>query len=97
MNQVEIIYCVGCRWMIRAAWYGQELLQTFEQQGLQVVLTPAVEEGGRFSILLNGHCIADRKADGGFPEIKSLKRDVRDLCWPQRDLSHTDRCQDGKC
>jgi predicted Rdx family selenoprotein len=26
---VEIEYCVGCRWMMRAAWTAQELLTTF--------------------------------------------------------------------
>lgn len=33
----------------------------------------------------------DRKADGGFPETKELKRRVRDVIEPGRDLGHVDR------
>ncbi|KAL8756818.1 MAG: hypothetical protein Q9199_002673 [Rusavskia elegans] len=33
----------------------------------------------------------DRKAQGGFPEIKELKRLVRDIVEPTRDLGHVDR------
>ena len=29
---VEIEYCTGCRWMLRAAWFAQELLSTFESE-----------------------------------------------------------------
>lgn len=97
MVKVEIIYCAGCKWLIRAAWYAQELLQTFESKGLTVSLTPELEEGGRFSILVNSELLVDRKRDGGFPEIKALKQALRDKCWPQQSLSHTDRCVDGQC
>lgn len=33
----------------------------------------------------------DRKEDGGFPETKELKRRVRDVIEPKRDLGHVDR------
>lgn len=33
----------------------------------------------------------DRKVDGGFPETKELKRRVRDVVEPGRDLGHVDR------
>lgn len=33
----------------------------------------------------------DRKTDGGFPETKELKRRVRDVIDPQRDLGHVDK------
>ncbi len=33
----------------------------------------------------------DRKRDGGFPETKELKRRVRDVIAPGRDLGHVDR------
>lgn len=35
--------------------------------------------------------IWDRKAEGGFPEIKTLKKLVRDIIDPSRDLGHVDR------
>lgn len=25
-----MVYCTGCKWMLRAAWAAQELLSTFE-------------------------------------------------------------------
>ena len=33
----------------------------------------------------------DRKADGGFPEIKVLKQRVRDIIAPERNLGHSDK------
>lgn len=33
----------------------------------------------------------DRTVDGGFPETKELKRRVRDVIEPSRDLGHVDR------
>lgn len=33
----------------------------------------------------------DRKVDGGFPETKELKRRVRDVIEPERNLGHVDR------
>lgn len=37
------------------------------------------------------HRIWDRRVDGGFPETKELKRRVRDVIQPGRDLGHVDR------
>jgi hypothetical protein len=36
----------------------------------------------------------DRKTDGGFPETKELKRRVRDVIEPGRNLGHVDRDHD---
>ena len=38
----------------------------------------------------------DRKVDGGFPEVKELKRRVRDVIQPGRDLGHVDRDYHGR-
>lgn len=37
----------------------------------------------------------DRKRDGGFPEVKDLKRRVRDVVEPGRNLGHVDRGVSG--
>lgn len=89
MNRVEIDYCPRCRWLLRAAWYAQELLSSFEAELQEVALRPA--ESGVFVIRLNGEVLADRKRDAGFPEITALKRAVRDRVAPERSLGHTDR------
>ena len=87
--QVEIEYCTGCHWLIRAAWVAQELLSTFESELAQVALQPG-KAGGVFEIRLNGDVIWSRKAKGRFPEIKELKQIVRDAVAPGRDLGHVD-------
>ena len=89
MNRMEIDYCPRCRWLIRAAWYAQELLSSFESELQEVALRPAAS--GVFTIVLNGEVLADRARDGGFPEITALKRAVRDRVAPGRALGHTDR------
>ena len=38
--RIEIEYCTGCRWLLRAAWTAQELLTTFEQELGEVTLVP---------------------------------------------------------
>ena len=88
--RVEIEYCVGCRWLLRAAWLAQELLSTFEEDLDEVVLMPG-KTGGIFEIRLNENTIWSRKQQGGFPEAKALKKLVRDIVAPERDLGHVDQ------
>ena len=89
MNRVEIEYCPKCRWLLRAAWFAQELLMTFENELQEVTLRTG--NSGTFRIILNGESIADRKRDGGFPDLPALKRRIRDRIAPGRDLGHSDR------
>ncbi|WP_070968691.1 SelT/SelW/SelH family protein [Vibrio sonorensis] len=86
---IEIYYCRQCNWMLRATWMSQELLHTFSEEIEALTLHP--DTGGRFEIRCNGDLIWERKRDGGFPEAKELKRRVRDLIDPERDLGHSDR------
>lgn len=89
---VTIRYCTGCRWLLRAAYYAQELLTTFDAQLSGVTLEPdGSRPGGMFLIRLNGQDIWSRDVDGGFPETKELKRRVRDRIAPGFDLGHNDR------
>ena len=91
--RLEIEYCRQCRWMLRAAWMAQELLQTFESELEAVTLKPGA--GGVFRICLDsdagGTVLWSRHEQGRFPEIKELKQRVRDVVAPGRDLGHTDR------
>lgn len=88
--EVEIEYCPGCRWLMRASWTAQELLTTFEGDLGGVVLRPS-DTGGRFSIRLAGELVWDRATEGRFPEMKELKQLLRDRIVPERDLGHSDR------
>ena len=89
--RVEITYCTQCSWLLRATWLASELLTTFGTDLGAVTLVPAT--GGAFSITYDGTEIWDRKRDGGFPDVKTLKGRVRDRLDPGRDLGHLDRAR----
>ena len=75
--------------MLRAAWYAQELLSSFEGDIENVSLKPGSD--AIFEIRIDGVRVWSRLEDGGFPEIKELKQRVRDVVSPGRDLGHVDR------
>jgi len=50
--RVEIEYCTGCRWLLRAGWTAQELLTTFEAELGAVTLIPG--SGGVFDVRVGG-------------------------------------------
>ncbi len=87
--RVEIEYCTQCRWLLRAAWFAQELLTTFDTELGEVALIPG--RGGIFEIRLAGDTLWSRQAEGQFPEIKEMKQRVRDRIAPEKDLGHSDR------
>jgi selenoprotein W-related protein len=87
--RVRIHYCTQCRWLLRAAWYAQELLTTFETELGEVALVPGT--GGIFEVYVDDSRVWSRVERGGFPDIKELKQLVRDRVAPERHLGHTDR------
>ena len=87
--RITITYCTQCKWLLRAAWMAQELLSTFETTLGYVTLRPGV--GGVFRIEVDDVLVWERVRDNGFPDIKTLKRLVRDQIAPQRTLGHIDR------
>ena len=86
---LAIHYCTQCNWLLRAAWMGQEVLSTFSLEIGAVTLVPGT--GGIFEIRLDDELVWERKRDGGFPDVKTLKQMVRDRIDPDRDLGHIDR------
>lgn len=88
-HRVEIHYCTGCRWLLRAAWMAQELLTTFEEEIDELTLRPGI--GGVFDVRVNGELIWSRRSAGRFPDIAELKRAVRDRVAPDKGLGHADR------
>jgi selenoprotein W-related protein len=89
---LSITYCTGCRWLYRAAYFGLEVLTTFDQEINSFSLIPSrpPSKGGQFTITLNDEIIWDREREGGFPEVSRLKRIIRDSLAPGKDLGHTD-------
>ena len=88
-SHIEIHYCTQCRWLLRSAWMAQELLTTFEAEIGALTLAPGV--GGVFEVRADGVLLWSRAERGGFPDIKQLKRLVRDQIASDRDLGHIDR------
>lgn len=88
--------------MLRAAYFGQELLSTFGTAIGEIALIPVT--GGVFTVYLT-HIppgsdesaeaqeilLWDRKTEGGFPETKILKQRLRNHIEPGRDLGHSDK------
>lgn len=91
-TRVTITYCTQCNWLLRAAWMAQELLNTFGTDLAEVALIPGT--GGVFRIDAGDTQVWDRKRDGGFPDIVTLKKLIRDAAVPGRDLGHADRARD---
>jgi selT/selW/selH-like putative selenoprotein len=97
LPRVAITYCTQCKWMLRAGYFGQELLSTFGTSIGEIALIPAT--GGKFTVYLTYEDAAakvknvliwDRKAEGGFPETKILKQRVRNHIEPEKKLGHSD-------
>ena len=89
-SEVTIVYCIKCKWLLRAGWMAQELLSTFSEELEAVTLKPD-GIGGVFEILVDGNLVYSRAQEGGFPEIKELKQLVRDKIAPEKNLGHIDQ------
>jgi selenoprotein W-related protein len=87
---ITIEYCPKCGWLLRAAYFAQELLTTFSDDLQGVTLQPS-ETSGTFKVSVNENEIFDRKKESRFPEAKELKQLVRDVVNPSKTLGHSDR------
>ena len=88
-NKVSIQYCTQCKWLLRATWMSQEVLTTFNEEIDELTLIPGT--GGVFKVHANEKEIWCRKSQNGFPEITTLKKLVRDVIAPNKNLGHIDR------
>ncbi len=86
--RVEIIYCRQCKFMLRAAWFAQELLSAFEGELAEVAVVPG--SGGIFEVKLDGEVIATNRETHRLPDIGEVKRFIRDRIAPERRIGHED-------
>ncbi|EFY85304.1 selenoprotein domain-containing protein [Metarhizium acridum CQMa 102] len=102
--RVTIQFCTQCKWMLRAAYFAQELLSTFSTSLGEVSLQPST--GGAFVVTIHHQpqdqaapavstVLWDRKADGGVPETKELKRRPQDQAARAVSTVLWDRKADG--
>ncbi|MEN9686165.1 MAG: hypothetical protein RLZZ28_1951 [Bacteroidota bacterium] len=68
----------------------QEFLTTFADDIEEVTLQPG-QISGHFCIYVDELQVFDRKTQGGFPEITTLKQLVRDVVNPDKPLGHADK------
>ena len=87
---IEIEYCTKCKWLLRASWISQELLSTFDNEIGGITLIPS-NISGIFEIRCGRDILWERREKKGFPEIKILKQNVRDLIAPNKKLGHIDK------
>lgn len=87
--RIVIEYCPKCRWLLRAAWLQQELLVTFEEELGEIALRPS-SSSGEFIIYLDENLIFSRRVSGRFPDLKELKKLIRDEIAPNKSLGHSD-------
>ena len=98
LPNVAITYCTGCRWLLRAAYYAQELMFTFDKEINSLTLIPSRPpvKGGALLVTVSKSPMAtssvvwDRTVEGRFPESKELKQRIRDVISPGKDLGHDD-------
>lgn len=74
---------------MRSAWMAQEILTTFNQELTEVALIPST--GGIFEIKINDKKLWSLKGKGRFPDIKEIKKLIRNKIAPEKKLGHTDR------
>ncbi|KAF9087135.1 hypothetical protein BGX29_001010 [Mortierella sp. GBA35] len=86
--RVEIEFCTGCKWHLRAGWMAQELLLTFGNTIGELALIPG--KSATFIVRVNGDVVFDRKDHGRFPEMKEVKQLVRTVIAPEMGLGHSD-------
>jgi selenoprotein W-related protein len=67
----------------------QELLTTFDEEITELSLIPGTV--GIFEVEVNDKLIWSLKKEGRFPEIKELKKLIRDEIAPGKSLGHTDK------
>ncbi|MEI6891881.1 MAG: SelT/SelW/SelH family protein [Pontiella sp.] len=91
-RSVTVEYCSKCKFMLRSAWIAQELLQSFEGDIDEMILKPSTLPG-IWRIYANDQPIWDRKTERGLPEMKDLKRRVRDIIAPDKDLGHAENVE----
>lgn len=84
--RVEITYCTQCKFLLRASWFAQELLTTFENELGEVALLPS--SGGIFEIALDGEIVASNREGTQMPEVGEVKRLLRDRIAPDRKIGH---------
>ncbi|GJJ69923.1 selenoprotein W-related protein [Entomortierella parvispora] len=86
--RIEIEFCTGCKWHLRAGWMAQELLLTFGNTIGELALIPG--KSATFIVRVNGDVVFDRKDHGRFPEMKEVKQLVRTVIAPEMGLGHSD-------
>ena len=80
LPRVAITYCTQCRWMLRAAYFAQELLSTFGTSIGEIALIPAT--GGKFTVTLD--CVPQATGSGAGNGEEAQLRAQNVLIWDRK-------------
>lgn len=80
LPRVAITYCTQCKWMLRAAYFGQELLSTFGTTIGEIALIPAT--GGLFTVTLS--YLPQRVGEGQENGTKDKIQPLTVLLWDRK-------------
>lgn len=79
---VSIAYCVRCKWMLRAAWYQQEILQTFGSKPDQTI---TAKNGGIPKLTINSVLLKPSLVAGTFTiAVKVSRHDNWIVIWDRK-------------
>ena len=79
LPRITIEFCTQCKWNLRAAYYAQELLQTFGTSLGEVSLMPST--GGTFVIKL---CSADNRTEPN-KEVEERMTVAEKVIWDRKE------------
>ena len=80
---VSIAYCVRCKWMLRAAWYQQEILQTFASKEDTETTQKAAD--GLPKLIINSVLLKPSLVAGTFTiAIKTKRTDNWTILWDRK-------------
>ena len=76
-HHLVILYCTGCRWMLRASYLAQEI-QRHCSSFVRVTLAPSRPpcKQGSFVVQFDGNVLWDRAQEGSFPDPDNLVEKV---------------------
>ncbi|KAL1954970.1 hypothetical protein VTO42DRAFT_377 [Malbranchea cinnamomea] len=82
LPRITIKYCTQCKWMLRAAYFAQELLSTFSTDIGEIALIPAT--GGIFAVSIFHTSSAAGAAESAAPSPSSLFNVQETLLWDRK-------------
>ncbi|OAP63471.1 hypothetical protein AYL99_02698 [Fonsecaea erecta] len=80
--RIAIAFCTQCKWNLRAAYYAQELLQTFGTSIGEIALIPST--GGLFTVTVTTTPVVDSALNGNVATAASPTLATDTVIWDRK-------------